>query len=60
MNGMRLEQVSEFKYLRFVLDESGTDKANCRRNVASERKEAGANRSPVNARVCSLSVLDFT
>ena len=25
VNGIRLEHVLEFKYLRFVLDESGTD-----------------------------------
>ena len=27
VDGMRLEHVSEFKYLRCVLDESGTDEA---------------------------------
>ena len=32
----RLEHVSEFKYLRCVQDESGTDQAVCRRKVASE------------------------
>ena len=31
---MRLEHVSEFKYLGCVLDESGADEAECRRKVA--------------------------
>ena len=31
---IRLEHVSEFKYLGCVLDESGTDEAECRRKVA--------------------------
>ena len=30
-----LEDVLEFKYLGFVLDESGTDEAECSRKVAS-------------------------
>ena len=34
----RLEQASEFKYLRYVLDESGTDVAQCNRKVVIERK----------------------
>ena len=33
----RLEDVSEFKYLGCIVDESGTDEADCRRNVASVR-----------------------
>ena len=57
VDGMRLEHVSEFKYLECVLDESGTDEADCRRMVASGRRVAGAIRSVVNSRVCSLSVL---
>ena len=55
---IRLEHVSEFKYLGCVLDESGTDKAECSRKVASRRMVVGGIRSQVNARgVCSFSVL---
>ena len=37
-----LEHVSEFKYLRCVLDESGTEEAGCSRKLASESWVAGA------------------
>ena len=37
-----------------VLDESGTDGAECNRKVASERRVAGAIRSLVNARDLQL------
>ena len=47
---IRLEHVSEFKYLGCVLVESGTDEAECSRKVASERMGAGAFQSLVNAR----------
>ena len=50
MNRALLEQVSEFKYLGYVLNESGTDD----RKVASGRKVAGAIRSLVNARSLHL------
>ena len=50
---MRLEHVSEFKYLECVLDE-GTDKAECHRKVASRRRVAGAFRSLVNGRGLQL------
>ena len=43
---IRLEHVSEFKYLGCVLDESGVDRAECSRKVASGRGVAGAIRSP--------------
>ena len=33
MDGMRLKQVSEFKYLANVLNESDTDVAECRRKL---------------------------
>ena len=52
---MRLEQVSQFKHLGCVLNESGTADAERRRNVASGRTAAGAIRSLFNARICSLS-----
>ena len=46
---IRLEHVSEFKYLECVLEESGTDGTGCSRMVTSGRKVAGAIRSLVNA-----------
>ena len=50
IDGIHLKHVSEFKYLGCVLDESGTDEAECNRKVASGRRLAGAIRSLVNAR----------
>ena len=47
---MRLEHVSEFKYLGCVLDESGTDEEQCSRKVASGGRVAGG---------ISLSVLGY-
>ena len=49
---MRLEHVSEFKYLGRVLDESGTDGEECSRK--NERKVAEAIRSLDNARDLQL------
>ena len=46
----RLDHVSEFKYLGWVLDEAGTCWAECSRKVANMRVVAGAIRSLVNAR----------
>ena len=54
VNRIRLEYVSEFKYLGRVLDESGTDEAEFSRKVASGRRLAGAIRSIVNARNLQL------
>ena len=54
VDGIRLENVSEFKYVGSVLDESGTDGAECSRKVASRRKGAGALRSLVNVRSIQL------
>ena len=42
VEGIPLEHVSEFKYLWCVLDESGTDGAQCSRKEASRRRVAGA------------------
>ena len=42
VDGMRLEHVSEFKYLRCVLNESGTYEAKGSRMMASGRKVVGA------------------
>ena len=46
--------MSEFKYLGYVLNESGTDDDKCCRKVASGRKVAGAIRSLVNVRSLQL------
>ena len=45
VDGIHLEHVSEFKYLRCVLDGSGTDGAECSRKKTSKRRIAGAIRS---------------
>ena len=50
VDGIRLEHVSEFKYLGCVLDESGTDEEECNRKVANGRRVAVAIRSLVNDR----------
>ena len=42
VQGIRLEDVSEFKYLGCVLDELGTDEAKCSGKVASGRRVACA------------------
>ena len=56
---MQCEHLSRFKYLCCVLGESGTDNADCRREVASEREVGGTIRSLINARglelVCKVS-----
>ena len=51
---VRLKHVSKFKYLGCVLDESGTDGAECSRKVASERSDVGVIRSLVNTRDLQL------
>ena len=50
VDGIRLKDLSEFKYLGCVLDESNTDEAECCRKVGSRMRVAGAIRSLVNAR----------
>ena len=52
--GISLEHISEFKYLRCVLDQSGTDEAECSRKFVSGRKVEGTIRSLVNARSLQL------
>ena len=42
VDGIRLEHISEFKYLGCVLDESGTDETECSKKVASGRRATGA------------------
>jgi hypothetical protein len=55
LDGEQLEQVSEFKYLGYMLDEKGMDDAECGRKVSSGRKVAGAIRSLVNVKGLSLA-----
>ena len=50
VDGIRLEHVSEFKYLSCVLDQSGIVEAECSRKVVSGRSVTGAIRSLVNVR----------
>ena len=50
VDGIRLDDFLELKYFWSVLDESGTDGAECNKKVASGRRVAGAIRSLVNAR----------
>ena len=63
IDGIRFEHVSEFKYLGYVLVESGTYGAECNRMVASGRRFAGAIRSLANARdlqlVCKSPALNI-
>jgi hypothetical protein len=54
LDGEQLEQVSEFKYLGYMLNEKGTDDAECCRKVSYGRKVAGAIKSLVNAKSLSL------
>ena len=50
----RLEEVSEFKYLGFVLNQSGSDDVECRRKIVSGRKVEGTIRFLVNDRGLQL------
>src|SRR5678815_1004425 len=54
LDSEQLEQVSEFKYLGYMLDEKGTDDAECSRKVVNGRKVAGAIKSLVNVKGLSL------
>ena len=49
VDGIHLEHVLEFKYLGCVLDESGTDWAECSRKVARGRRVTYVISSLVNA-----------
>ena len=50
LDKIHLEHVSEFKYLGYIFNELGTDRAECSRKVVSQRRVAGAIRSLVNIR----------
>ena len=54
VDGIHLKHVSEFKYLKYILDESGTDRAECSRKVVSGWRVTDAIRSFVNARDLQL------
>ena len=54
LDGELLEQVSEFKYLGYMLDERGTDDTECGRKVSSGRREASAIKLLVNAKCLSI------
>jgi hypothetical protein len=54
VDDLQLEQVSEFKYLGYMIEEKGTDEAECTRKVASGRRVGGAIKSLVNAKNLSL------
>ena len=54
LDGEQLEQVSEFKYVEYMLVEKGTDDADCSRKVVNGRKMAGAIKSLVDAKGISL------
>src|SRR5678815_2512779 len=54
LDGEQLEQVSEFKYLGYMLDEKGTDNVECSRKAVNGRKVAGAIKSLVNVKGLSL------
>ena len=54
VDGIRLERISEIKYLGYVLDESGIDGAECSRKVIHGRRVVGAIRYLVNARGLKL------
>ena len=59
VDGVRLEHVSKFKYLGYVLDEPGTDGAECSRKTTSRRRVAGAIRSLVNARYLQIECVSL-
>ena len=50
MDGIRLEHISEFKYLGCVLNEADTDGTECSRKMVSGKRVADAIRSLVNAK----------
>ena len=54
VDGICLKHVSELKYLECILDESGTDGAECSGKLACRRRVAGAVKSLVNARNLQL------
>ena len=56
-NSIRLDHIPKFKCLECVLDDSGTDEAECSRKVPNERRVASAIGSLVNVRVLPDTLL---
>src|SRR5678815_232284 len=54
LDSEQLEQVSEFKYLGYMLDEKGTDDEEGSRKVVNDRKVDGAIKSLVDVKGLSL------
>ena len=54
IDGICLKHISEFKYLGYVLDKSGTEGAESSKKMASGRKVAGAISSLDNVRDLQL------
>ena len=54
MGRKRLDHVSEFKYLGCVLDEIGSDDAECRKKMGNRMKIASVISSMANARGLQL------
>ena len=57
VDGIRLEYVSEFKYLGYVLDESSTDGGECSRKGASGRSIVSTLGPKLMLRICKLMLL---
>src|SRR5678816_842231 len=54
LDGEQLEQMSEFKYLGYMVDEKGPNDAECSMKVVNGRKMAGAIKSLVDVKGISL------
>ena len=54
IDGIHLEHVLKFKYFGCIFNESGTDRVECSRRVASWSRDAGVIRSLVNVRDLQL------
>ena len=54
VDNVQLEQVSEFKYLGYMIEKKGKDDVECSRKVSNGRRVAGAIKSLVNAKNLSL------
>ena len=59
VDGAQLDQVSEFKYLGCVLNESGRNGAECYRKIMSRRKVAETIKALFKLGVCSLNVQEY-
>ena len=59
IDGICLEHVSELKYLGWVLEESGTNEAECSRQLVSGWRVEGDIRSQVNIRDLQLECVSL-